>query len=237
MIYGAYTDFVAHHFASAALLAALDHRRRTGEGQHVDLSQLEASLHFLAPAILDFTVNGRVADRRGNADDRAAPHNAYPCAGIDQWCVIACEDEAEWQALCGAMGKPEWCGRPDFATPESRGRNAAELDRLIGRWTIAQETRALARRLQRLGIPAAVVQSCADLHRDPQLAARGAFQWLEHPEIGRAPYEAWPFRFSRTPGRLRRAPCLGEHTHEVLGELLVLSRAEVERLIAEGVLR
>ena len=237
MIYGAYTDFVAHHFASAALLAALDHRRRTGEGQHVDLSQFEASLHFLAPAILDFTVNGRVTARRGNADDRAAPHNAYPCAGSDQWCVIACGDDAEWQALCGAMGKPEWCGRPDFAMPEARRGNAEELDRLIGRWTIAQEARALARRLQRLGIPAGVVQSCADLHKDPQLAARGAFQWIEHPEIGRAPYEAWPFRFSRTPGRLRRAPCLGEHTQEVLGELLGMSGPEVHQLIADGVLR
>ena len=220
-------------------LAALDHRRRTREGQHVDLSQFEASLHFLAPAILDYTGNGRVATRRGNADDRAAPHNAYPCAGTDQWCVIACEDEAEWRALCGAMGKPQWCGRSDFATPESRRRNAGELDRLIGRWTIAQEARAraLARRLKPLGIPAGVVQSCADLHRDPQLAVRAAFQWLEHPEIGRAPYEAWPFRFSRTSGRLRRAPCLGEHTHEVLGELLAMSGEQVDRLITEGVLR
>lgn len=237
MIYGAYTDFVAHHFASAALLAALDHRHRTGEGQHVDLSQFEASLHFLAPAILDYTVNGRVAIRRGNADDRAAPHNAYPCAGADQWCVVACEDEIEWEALCGAMGKPEWCGRPDFATAEARRENAEVLDRLIGRWTATQEARALVRRLQRLGVPAGVVQSCADLHKDPQLAARGAFQWLDHPEIGRAPYEAWPFKFSRTPGRLCRAPLLGEHTHEVLGDLLGMGREEVDRLIALGVLR
>lgn len=94
-----------------------------------------------------------------------------------------------------------------------------------------------ARRLQRIGIPAGVVQCCADLHRDPQLAARGAFQWLDHPEIGRAPYEAWPFRFSRTSGRLRRAPCLGEHTHQVLGELLAMSGEQVDRLITEGVLR
>ncbi|MBI2543852.1 MAG: CoA transferase [Candidatus Rokubacteria bacterium] len=237
MIYGAYTDFVAHHFASAALLAALDHRRRTREGQHVDLSQFEASLHFLAPAILDYTVNGRVATRRGNADDRSAPHNAYPCAGADQWCVIVCEDETEWEALCGAMGKPEWRRRPDFATLEARRRHTEELDRLIGRWTITQEARALVRRLQRLGIPAGVVQSCADLHTDPQLRARAAFEWLEHPEIGRAPYEAWPFRFSQTAGRLRRAPCLGEHTHQVLGELLGMGREEVDRLIGDGVRR
>lgn len=119
----------------------------------------------------------------------------------------------------------------------SRQRHTEELDRLIGRWTITQEARALVRRLQRLGIPAGVVQSCADLHKDPQLRARAAFEWLEHPEIGRAPYEAWPFRFSQTAGRLRRAPCLGEHTHQVLGELLGMSREEVDRLIGDGVLR
>lgn len=236
-IYGAYTDFVAHHFASAALLAALDHRRRTGEGQWVDLSQLEASLHFLAPAILDYTVNGRIAGRRGNLDDRAAPHNAYPTAGIDRWCVIACEDEAEWRALCRAMGEPAWAARPEFATLGARRRHVEELDRRIGEWTGAHEAAELARRLQGLGVPAGVVESCADLHRDPQLAARGIFTWLDHPEIGRAPYERWAFSLSATRGSLRRAPCLGEHTHEVLAELLELSRPEVDRLIDEGVLR
>ncbi|MBI4590298.1 MAG: CoA transferase [Candidatus Rokubacteria bacterium] len=237
MIYGAYTDFVAHHFASAALLAALDHRRRTGEGQHVDLSQFEASLHFLAPAILDYAVNGRVAARRGNRDDGAAPHNAYPCAGPDRWCVIVCEDEADWRSLCRIMGEPEWCRRPEFASQESRRCNAEELDRLIGQWTVAQDPASLARQLQAVGVPGGVVQSCSDLHRDPQLSAWGAFRWLDHPEIGRAPYEAWPFRCSETPGQLRPAPCLGEHTHAVMTELLGMSRSEVDGLIHEGVLR
>jgi crotonobetainyl-CoA:carnitine CoA-transferase CaiB-like acyl-CoA transferase len=237
MIYGAYTDFVAHHFASAALLAALDHRRRTGEGQHVDLSQLEASLHFLAPAILDYTVNGRVAGRRGNRDDRAAPHSAYPCAGVDRWCVIACESEAEWQALCRVMGEPAWCRRPEFATLAGRRKHADLLDAEIARWTAAQEPLALMERLQAGGVPAGVVQSCADLHQDPQLRAREAFRWLEHPEMGRAPYEGWAFRCSRTPGVLGRAPCLGEHTRDVLTELLGITGAEVDALIDEGVLR
>jgi benzylsuccinate CoA-transferase BbsF subunit len=203
----------------------------------VDLSQLEASLHFLGPAILDYTVNGRVAGRRGNLDERAAPHNAYPCAGQDRWCVIVCGDEPEWRALCGAMGEPGWCGRPEFATQASRRRNAEELDRLIGRWTATQESEAVVARLQAVGVPAGMVQSCADLHRDPQLAARGTLTWVDHPEIGRAPYEGWAFRCSATPGRLRRAPCLGEHTHEVLAGRLGMSRAEVDRLIEEGALR
>jgi crotonobetainyl-CoA:carnitine CoA-transferase CaiB-like acyl-CoA transferase len=236
MIYGAYTDFVAHHFASAALLAALDHRRRTGQGQRIDLSQLEASLHFLAPAILDWTVNGRIAARRGNADDGACPHNAYPCAGPDRWCAIACEDEAEWEALCRVMGDPAWCRGPAFGTLAARRRHAAELDRLIGAWTAGQEAAALARRLQAAGVPAGAVQSCADLPGDPQLQARGAFVWLEHPEMGRSPYEPFPFRLSETPGVLRRGPCLGEHTQEVLTGLLGLEDGEVRQLIADGVL-
>ncbi|MBI4241285.1 MAG: CoA transferase [Candidatus Rokubacteria bacterium] len=234
-IYGAYTDFVAPHFASSALLAALDHRRRTGQGQHIDLSQLEASLHFLAPEILDYTVNGRVARRRGNADDRIAPHGAYPCAGEDRWCAIVCESEAQWQALCRAMGKPDWCRRPQFATAASRKRHEAELDRLIGEWTATQEAYALMDRLQRAGVPAGVVQSCADLHQDSQLKARGAFVWLEHPEMGRSPYEAWAFRCAASPGRLGRAPCLGEHTEEVLTEILGMTTAELRQLKEQGV--
>ena len=237
MIYGAYTDFVAPHFASAALLAALDHRRRTGQGQHIDLSQLEAALHFLAPEILDYTVNGRVASRRGNADDRAAPHNAYPCAGEDRWCAIVCESEAEWQALCRVMGEPDSCRRPEFATAASRKRYETELDGLIGRWTSTQEPYALMERLQSAGVPAGVVQSCADLHQDPQLGAREAFVWLEHPEMGRSPYEAWAFRCAAGPGRLRPAPCLGEHTEAVLAEILGMTPDEVRSLKADGILR
>ncbi|MFQ5898653.1 MAG: CaiB/BaiF CoA transferase family protein [Candidatus Methylomirabilia bacterium] len=236
-IYGAYTDFVAPHFASAALLAALDHRRRTGQGQQIDLSQLEAGLHFLAPEILDYTVNGRVANRRGNADERAAPHNAYPCAGEDRWCVIACETEGQWQALCRVMGEPEWCRRSEFVTAGARKQHEAELDRLIGQWTVTQERHTLVRELQTAGVPSGVVQSCADLYRDPQLRAREAFVWLEHPEMGRSPYEAWAFRFASTRVSLQRAPCLGEHTVEVLMGLLGMTRAEVERLNAEGVLQ
>lgn len=237
MIYGAYTDFVAPHFASASLLAALDHRRRTGEGQHIDLSQLEAALHFLAPEILDYTVNGRPARRRGNADDRAAPHNAYPCAGEERWCTIACETEAEWQALRRVMGEPGWCRRPEFATAESRKRHEGELDRLISQWTSTQEPFVLMRRLQSAGVPAGVVQSCADLHQDPQLRAREAFVWLEHPAMGRSPYEAWAFRCTASPGRLRPAPCLGEHTEAVLAEILGMTPDEVRSLKADGILQ
>jgi len=235
IVYGAYTDFIAHHFASAAVLAALDHRARTGEGQHIDISQRETGLHFLAPEILEYTVNGRVAGRRGNAD-HAAPHHAYPCAGEDRWCVIACETDEEWHALVGAMGHSNWSQDPRYASLESRKRHEAELDRHIAAWTSTQDAHALMQRLQEAGVPAGVVQSCADLHRDPQIAARPGLVWLEHPEMGRTPYEAWAFRLAGRASGLRRAPCLGEHTDEVLRDLLGLTSEEVARLRADGVL-
>src|SRR5205823_8139695 len=94
--FGAYSDYVSPRFALCALLAALDHRRRTGEGQYLDFAQAEAAVHFLTPALLDYVVNGRVASRNGNADLDMAPHGVYPSAGDDQWVAIACRDDADW---------------------------------------------------------------------------------------------------------------------------------------------
>ena len=236
MVYGAYTDFVAHHFASAAVLAALDHRRRTGEGQHIDLSQLEASLHFLAPEILEYTVNGRVARSSGNADPLLAPHAIYPCRASEgeRWCAIVCEDDAQWHALVEAMGKPEWALDPRLGTAAGRKAHEAMLDARLAEWTATQSAVALTERLQSAGVAAGVVESCADLHRDPGLAARRAFAWVEHPEMGRTPYETWAFRMGDDTAP-RRAPLLGEHTHEVLTQVLRLSPDEIARLVAAGV--
>ena len=213
MIYGAYTDFVAHHFASAAVLAALDHRRRTGQGQHIDLSQLESSLHFLAPEILDYTVNGRVARSRGNADPLMAPHGIYPCRSTEgeRWCAIVCEDDAQWHALVEAMGKPEWALDGRFATAAGARPKERTLDARLAEWTATQSAGALAERLQAAGVAAGPAQSSADLHHDGSLAARRAFAWVEHPEMGRTPYETWAFRMGEDAAP-RRAPLLGEHS-------------------------
>jgi len=236
MIYGAYTDFVAHHFASAAVLAALDHRRRTGLGQHIDLSQLESSLHFLAPEILEYTVNGRVPRSGGNADAVMAPHGIYPCRATDgeRWCAIVCEDDAQWHALVEAMGKPEWALDPRWRTAAGRKAHEAALDARLAEWTSTESAGALAERLQAAGVPAGVAQSCADLHQDPGLTARRAFAWVEHPEMGRTPYETWAFRMGEDAAP-RRAPLLGEHTREVLTQVLGLSPDEIARLVAADV--
>ena len=235
MIYGAYTDFTAHHMTSSALLAALDHRRRTGEGQWIDVSQMEASLHFLAPEILAFTMAGESMGRRGNAAPGMAPHGVYPCAGEDRWCAIACETDRQWRALAGIIAAP-WCARPDLATVEGRAAAADEIDGLLGDWTRDQEPFALMRRLQAAGVAAGVVQSCAELHRDPQIVARKALALREHPEMGRVPYEAWPFRCPTAAATPGRAPLLGEHTDAVLRELLGASADEIAALREKGVL-
>src|SRR5262249_5570753 len=126
--YGAYTDFIVPRLAATALLAAVDHQRRTGEGQYLDVSQFEASLHFLAPALLEHSLAGTVAGRGGNGSDHAAPHGAYPCAGDDRWIAVSVRGEAEWRTFAGALDRPAWLAEPRFATHASRVAAADALD-------------------------------------------------------------------------------------------------------------
>jgi crotonobetainyl-CoA:carnitine CoA-transferase CaiB-like acyl-CoA transferase len=234
--YGAYTDFIVPRLAATALLAAVDHQRRTGEGQYLDVSQLEASLHFLAPALLDFELSGRVAGRAGNRADHAAPHGAYPCAGDDRWIAISVRGDGEWQALCRALGHPEWLDDARFTTHAGRVAAADALDACVADATRAADGQALAGRIQAAGVAAGVVQSALDLHADPVLAGWGFFQWLEHPARSPAPYEGHALRLDTTPGRLRwAAPTVGEHTALVLREVLGLPDDEIQRLIEERV--
>jgi benzylsuccinate CoA-transferase BbsF subunit len=230
--YGAYTDFIVPRLAATALLAAIDHRRRTGEGQHLDVSQFEASLHFLAPALLDHELAGTVASRAGNRSDHAAPHGAYPCAGDDRWIALSVRDDAGWRALAGVLRRPEWLEDGRFATHATRVAAADALDALIADATCLEDARELMDRLQAAGVAAGVVQSALDLHADPVLAGWEFFQWLEHPERPPAPYEGHALRLDATPGRLRRAaPALGEHTALVLREVLGYGEDEIRRLI------
>ncbi len=230
--YGAYTDFIVPRLAATALLAAIDHRRRTGEGQHLDVSQFEASLHFLAPALLDHAVSGTVATRAGNRTDHAAPHGAYPCAGDDRWIAISVRGDEEWRALARVLRRPEWLADRRFATHADRVAAADALDALVADATRPEDARELMDRLQAAGVAAGVVQSALDLHADPVLAGWGFFQWLEHPARSPAPYEGHALRLDETPGRLRwAAPTLGEHTALVLREVLGCTDEEIQGLI------
>ncbi len=234
--YGAYTDFIVPRLAASVLLAAIDHQQRTGEGQHLDVSQFEASLHFLAPALLEYELGGEPATRSGNFSDHAAPHGAYPCAGNDRWIALSVRTDTEWHSLCEILGRPAWADDPRFATRAARVAATAELDALVAEATRPRDARELFDALQAAGIAAGVVQSCLDLHADPTLAGWGFFQWLEHPVRPPAPYEGHALRLDATPGRLRwAAPTLGEHTAFVLREVLGMGEGEIARLVEEKV--
>ena len=243
--YGAYSDFVNPPNAAAAIIAALEYRRRTGKGQHIDLSQYECATHFLAPAIMDYLTNGTILDRRGNEDDVAAPHNVYRCADQErgytgegeQWIAIAVSNDEQWRSLCLQMGQASLANDPRFATVDARRRRAEEIDALIGTWARDKSARALMLRLQESGVPAGVVQSQADLWEDPQVAHRGFFQWLDHAECGPMPYDGLTYHLTKTPGALRMPQALvGQHNAEILSEVLGLDTAAANKLLESGVL-
>lgn len=235
--FGAYTDYIAPRFSAATILAALDHRRRTGEGQHIDLAQAEASLHFLAPAILDYTVNGRVEAAVGNADPDAAPHGVYPAAGDDRWIALAIRDDAQFAALASVLGDPALAADPRFATAVARRANADALDALVAAWTGTQDPHAAEAALQEVGVPAAVLATSEDLCRDPQLAHREHVQQVTHPTYGTTPIEGSRFRLSRTPAvKHEAAPTLGRDNDQVLREILGYDEERVTELVIAGAL-
>jgi benzylsuccinate CoA-transferase BbsF subunit len=222
-----------------ALLAAMRHRRRTGRGQFIDIAQVEPTIALLGPTLLDLTANGRVQQRQGNRHASMSPHGVYPCRGEDQWIAIAVRDDASWAQLRLALGEPQWSLDPRWDHVQGRIAGADELDTLVARATVAWDARELMRLLQDRGVPAGVVQTAEDVvAADPQLAHRKHWIALDHAEMGRALYNAPPFRFSQSEvGVQGPAPLLGEHTREVLGQLLGIQDEEYEQLQADNVLR
>jgi benzylsuccinate CoA-transferase BbsF subunit len=235
LLYGPYIDFIAVAYGGVAVLAALDHQRRTGEGVYIDLSQYEAGLQFIGGALLDYSAAGAVAGRDGNRDPGAAPHGCFPCKD-ERWCVISCWDDAEWARLCAAAGQNAWLSDLRFATAADRKHNEAELSGMIAAWTRDQQCEALMQRLQRNGVHAGIVNTMRDLFSDPQIWFRKIWQQLEHPEIGRHHYRMVSYQLPETPGSVRRpAPCLGEHNDEVFPEWLKLSEQEYREYKEQGV--
>jgi crotonobetainyl-CoA:carnitine CoA-transferase CaiB-like acyl-CoA transferase len=235
--YGAYTDFIAPRFCATALVAALDNRRRTGEGQYIDVSQYEASLQFLAPYLLDAQLNGRVASRLGNRSPDAAPHGIFPCLdenGLDRWVAIAVETEDQWRAFLGRTGDVPDLADARFATLDGRKANEDELEALIAAWTAPQTREQVADRLQP-DVPAAPVRTNLELPDDPQLHSRGYLQKLRHSEVGEIWYEGSQVIATAAQSRPRKAaPAFGEDSRQVLGDLLGYRAEEIEALIAAG---
>ena len=235
--YGAYTDFIVPRFAVSTLLAALDYRRRTGIGQHIDMSQLEVSLQFLAPLLLDRANNGREGSRTGNRHEAAAPHGAYPCQGEDRWVTITCMGDAHWLALRQVLGDPSWMQAERFSTLLGRKRDEDELEVLLADTTRTWEAEPLMHALQNAGVPAGVVHPNKGVIDDPQLEHRGHIVYYDKAQIGRHPVQRSEFRLSRAAAaRNWPTPLIGEHTRQICREVLGMPDAEIEPLIAEGVL-
>ena len=232
-----YTDFISPHFNAFAILAALDYRDRTGKGQYLDLSQYEDCVHFMAPLVLDYTVNGRVSTRVGNRLDYAVPHNAYRCRGNDRWCTIAVFTDEEWASFCDVVGRPEWVNNPRFGTLQARKQNEEDMDSLIEEWTLNHSAEEVMSMMQTAGVGAGVVANAEDLlERDPQLEHRRFFRGLNHPEVGtyRAPRP--PYTLSKCDCELERAPLLGEHNEYVLKQITGMTDDEIAALIVDGAL-
>lgn len=235
--YSAYSDWVDWNYLLISILAALDYRNRSGKGQYIDQAQFESAINFLVPAVLDYSVNGRIARRTGNRDPYAAPHGAYRCAGEDRWCVIAVTDDREWRSFCEVMGRTGLADDPRFATLTARKENEDELDLLVEEWTVGRTAEEVMTMLQGAGVPAGVVETPQDLFQDPQLAHRGHFVTVDHAEMGPHRVATAVFRLSKCRNEPRfAAPLFGEHNEYVLKGLLGMTDGEVSDLMAEGVL-
>ncbi len=235
-VFGAYTDYIAPRYTAIAVLAALEHRRRTGEGQYIDQAQAESAMHFLTPAILEYSVNHREPQRAGNADPDMAPHGIYPAAGDDQWVAIVCRNDSQWRSLCEAMGAAEMAGDSRFATMEDRIANHAGLDAIIAAWTASRGAPEIEASLQARGVPAYQVQNSAQAWQDPQFKHRGHFVEIEHQTLGRTTVEGPRAHLSRTPGKVRRAaPSLGRDNQYVLERLLGYDPDRISDLAVAGV--
>jgi crotonobetainyl-CoA:carnitine CoA-transferase CaiB-like acyl-CoA transferase len=216
-------------------MGALLHRRKTGRGMYLEQSQVEAGISMLSPAILDYTINGRIMSRNANRDPGAAPHGVYPCQGNDRWIAITVFTNEDWQAFCRALGSPAWSNEEKFATLSRRKENEDELDRLIADWTENHSSEEVMNIMQAAGVSAGAVQTPEDLFKDPQLKHRKHFISLDHSFLGQysCPNEA--SRFSRTPPVFRKAgPTLGEDNEYVLREILRFSDDEISDIYAEG---
>lgn len=235
--WGALADHISPRFGAAALIAALIYRKRTGRGQHLDLSTFESTLQFLSVPILDYLVNGRVASRTGNRHPFAAPHGVYPCKGKDRWCSIGILTEKEWNDFRTFLGQSEtWVRDKKFSTVFDRKEHEDELDKLVASWSLKYTAEQVMSLLQAVNISCGVVYNGYDLLHCPQFASRKFFCSLKHSEIGDQIYDNPPFKLSRTPTQLKRAaPLLGEHTEYVSTQLLGISDEEFVTLLTEGV--
>jgi crotonobetainyl-CoA:carnitine CoA-transferase CaiB-like acyl-CoA transferase len=251
-----YMDDTAGMYGAMCAMTGLYHRNMTGQGQHIDLSQIVASVPLVGPALLDFTANGRGSRRPGyppgnrahwpgtpltanyRGGPTVAPHNAYRTdpGGYNDWCVIVCQSDEEWQQLVQVMGAPSWACEDKFATVAGRLQHQEELDERIETWTRTLGKYAVTELCQAAGVRALPVQSAQDrVEHDPQLRQREMYLEIGHPALGRYKVQNAPFKLSETPAmNSRPSPLIGEHTREIVEGLLGLSHEELQAGFADG---
>jgi len=233
----AYTDWVAMHFAASSLLAALDHRERTGEGQYIDLSQLEAMTYALDGALVSALNGGAETVAEGNRHPEAAPHGVFACAGDDRWCAVSVMSEAQWTALCEAVGRGDWAEDEGLRSAAGRRGREDDLEAGLAAWCGERTAEEAQEALQGAGVPAHLVATMADVEEDPQLNARRHFWETDHPVIGPLRYDGAAYLLSETrAGPRNPAPLLGQHTEQVFREVLGYSEEELAELVASGAL-
>jgi benzylsuccinate CoA-transferase BbsF subunit len=241
-----YADPNAGVHGAFAVISALFHRAKTGEGQYMDMSQWECAIDVLAEGVLEYTMNGREPERVGNRDPQMAPHGNFKCLDlpekildqiVDQWVSIICADDAEWARLAGAIGKPELANDSRFATLAARKRNEDALEAIVSEWTVTRKVADVVTAIQAAGVAAGACADAKYLSEDPNLNERGYFVYREHPKVGVRQHCGIPWRMSGTPCEVKTAaPVLGQHTNEVMTGLLGYSAAEVEAMRAKGAL-
>ncbi|MBI4300785.1 MAG: CoA transferase [Chloroflexi bacterium] len=234
----AHGDWSTGAAGAAALLTALYYREKSGKGQHIDVSGREAIVSFLGEKVLEYTMNGRVPTRQANRHAWKAPHGCYPCQGDDSWVTIVVSNDEEWNAFCKAIGGPAWTKDEKFADGLSRWKNQEELNRLIGGWTCQRDHNEAAKILLEASVPAAPVADPKEVMMDPHLRERNFYEIIDQPVVGTRVFpKQLPAHYSVTGvAKLRPAPLLGQHNHEVLGGILGMSEAEIRQLEEEPVL-
>ena len=227
----AYGDICGALHTVFAIAAALYQRKRTGQGQYIDLSMLRATVVTQGVGLMEYVMAGRVLGPRGNFDPTMAPYGNYPCQGEDRWVSIAVSAEAEWQSLKEAMGDPDWAQASEFASKYQRLKNRQQLDQHLSQWTATSTAEEITELLQAHGVAAMPVMGAEERLFNPHFRDRGLYQDIDHPALGAEPIFNLMWNLSQTPSAIRRhAPLMGEHNQQVLCGMLGLSEAELSEL-------
>jgi benzylsuccinate CoA-transferase BbsF subunit len=231
-----YTDHLSPLFGGLALMTAIDYQQRTGQGQCIDQAQIETGINYLAPLVLDYTVNKHDLELKGNRSSYASPHGAYRCKGEERWVAITVLTDQEWESFCNVVGNPDWTKDARFATLSARVKNAAALDEYVNAWTANFTAEQVMAMMQDKGVAAGVVATAQDSEADPQLKVYDFFHEIDHKYLGKQKFFHPPgFTLSDARAEVHRPVYLGEHTEWICKELLGISGEDFKRMEKDGV--